>query len=1709
MDIGNRYSYLLLNDVMRPDYRRSVITRALDFRKLASKKTRSFYNSVTRKQIKNVKGYGKDASGAPTSFLLEPTIKGFSRSSDVVCVILGLWLESETELSQKVEKFITDQKVYSVDRNLPQPGFAGYWSVNKMVAYRDQFLKEYPNENDDDVALMLCCLTSQAPMNIEDNLDIDEEQIPEQQADVEDETESRSIPVGEVVGEQLVDAGKEIEASDLDTPEADLEYTQESPANTKGEQETLEKIVENPEATTAISTTVEGSDQQNNDDNKIAEDTTPLEIEQIYSNLLSSLDVSRELLVKGKLDEFQSWTVDYIEQVRRSIPLLNGITSKLQNEGHLLDETIEHGLPNVDIESFLVEIRALINAASLNLPDQIEALKSIQPLKDRIEDYRFRRETILGKLVEANAGLARIKERAQLWKISEEKLEVPNQTQPVESASLKELEEAVEKNIHTKDRLEQEINNLRSSLIADIMEKCQKISVEIDSKDKVTIGDAFTKEIAQIQSMLTGEILDADLLLLPGRVELLIKRLSKTGISPEIVEAAETYLKDPSQYSLDYLLDALWGNGHFVEAFVLLTSGLRGMRWQSGKCLPENGLSNYFIGLLAITSPDELISGAIDLLADGLLASLVLFETPEEVMSMTMLYTSLMLARPGALPKDALWSFKRDNGDYIAPSWQRVADGLMQDNCPLIIEKDKLDFRELKKLENDLSEVFRREGGKYIHLVGAGSKTLRNMEQQALLPDLEGLWHNIHEYHPSHASWNNLRDKIESILVDEYFADFCHEHGLVADINPHFRKVFEDQITEILDLLKQYAELKEEAFSLTSEKPITWDDLRDELNTSRKIMGDSISQICEAAVREANQLDQQSQLYRSSIDGINSRICRALYTTEDLFYSLPYALDWIGRESLKTEKGWKEFFDQVINSLAKPVKQEKLVEFYVASNLPHIAESVAVAQIFAEGVRDAKNLGERINIELEDKETTLTNLAGELTTEETKWREENRYSLVLRSLGDRIESLQQQLKQREKEQREALKSLFTEVSELEPKLVEKAELPAVTRDEIFQALTAVRQVYFNSEIYRLHSAEAVLAEIRHLIDYPGADAEGLNRALEVLRNQVDLSQKRREDDGNQHIKDSDLNDILEHLLNGNWEQLNIVKDSLSEKQREDRAELIGVWERISGLPGEPSNLAKQNIDDLKKFSTLFAYTTIMYFGEVTRGASITHLWSLRPIPHFETKFIRAGTAALRNNIVLIFLTQSEFNRREFRELERIIQDEQWLKNGFFLVFVTPIASETVRDWVIRNYREKPYIVLDKEMLLDIVLSTDNPTATGRFRRILGRVAGPEKFDVFKYENLVDPDREIFVGRADQIRALVNSDQSHAIYGGRRIGKSSLLNAVDRELKNAGVKTAYISLEGPDVRDCSGVAVGSEILQKLGIGQSCTSLSDFKLQMTTFFIQQPDVPIVIFLDEVDRYIVARQHDKQPHDLIHIFRSLYQEHHGRCRFILAGFIEMWRHLMGRGGISGLEDPWFNFLQHSGPLEGLPSNDAQKIVREGFQEILGISFGNEAIPRKIVEATTGHPAFVQKFCERLHRHLFSQRSDEIREGDVQFVFDDCTGENYLGFVNYTLKQNLNPLPRLVVYLMAIEKRETFSADNVRSIARTYDEKLGEIEEITWANSMDELQITSVIKKTQTPNVYQFTVPSYQKILRNFELANQDVVYKLIRDITSGVMA
>lgn len=270
-----------------------------------------------------------------------------------------------------------------------------------------------------------------------------------------------------------------------------------------------------------------------------------------------------------------------------------------------------------------------------------------------------------------------------------------------------------------------------------------------------------------------------------------------------------------------------------------------------------------------------------------------------------------------------------------------------------------------------------------------------------------------------------------------------------------------------------------------------------------------------------------------------------------------------------------------------------------------------------------------------------------------------------------------------------------------------------------------------------------------------------------------------------------------------------------------------------------------------------------------------------------------------------------------------------------------------------------------------------------------------------------PDR-VFFGREPEMREISDHivQVSYAVVGGRRIGKTSMLRRLSNQrLPNAGFQTLYL--------DCSSIASYDELKRTKAREWNPPDV-DPKLRTFGDLMQtQPaNRQIVILLDEVDKLLrndrMATPQESWP--LCSEFRSF--SNNGFGTFVLAG------ERILREVLNDSTSPLFNFVKamRLGPLD---FHAVEELVVRPMRKLDIILSNEDAITRRVWDVTSGHPAVVQRLCNRLVT-LLAQRAlrkltlDEVDEvvNDPKFVRDDFLA---------TYLSRATVLEHLVVLLMA----------------------------------------------------------------------------------------
>ena len=187
----------------------------------------------------------------------------------------------------------------------------------------------------------------------------------------------------------------------------------------------------------------------------------------------------------------------------------------------------------------------------------------------------------------------------------------------------------------------------------------------------------------------------------------------------------------------------------------------------------------------------------------------------------------------------------------------------------------------------------------------------------------------------------------------------------------------------------------------------------------------------------------------------------------------------------------------------------------------------------------------------------------------------------------------------------------------------------------------------------------------------------------------------------------------------------------------------------------------------------------------------------------------------------------------------------------------------------------------------------------------------------------------FFGREFEIRRILQgADSNFAIMGIRRIGKTSLMREVERQLKeqaqergdeDAGQRIIFM--------DCSAISSPAHFLQEIVRKLRPQELTRLSSKQFPIFIpdflgrmaQRYGGPLVFFLDEFDK--VLTWHDEDD-SLLNALRA--SSNQGQSRYVIGGFREVMR------AFSNLDSPLYNFAAAGAPEGIQPGTDRRDGAR-----------------------------------------------------------------------------------------------------------------------------------------------------------------------------------
>jgi hypothetical protein len=295
--------------------------------------------------------------------------------------------------------------------------------------------------------------------------------------------------------------------------------------------------------------------------------------------------------------------------------------------------------------------------------------------------------------------------------------------------------------------------------------------------------------------------------------------------------------------------------------------------------------------------------------------------------------------------------------------------------------------------------------------------------------------------------------------------------------------------------------------------------------------------------------------------------------------------------------------------------------------------------------------------------------------------------------------------------------------------------------------------------------------------------------------------------------------------------------------------------------------------------------------------------------------------------------------------------------------------------------------------------------------------------------------EMFYGRHEELAEVMSPTGTSFIYGGRRLGKSALLRAAEREVnaEDGEHKAIYVDLKSNGIGEWRAAEEISDVITKALIEADVMTSTAAKSESLRFALlrdqvkawigNEPGRRILLLLDECDSFLNADAENGFRN--VSQLKSLMEETDRMFKPVFAGL-----HQVNR--FQRMPNQPLAHLGVQMPVGPLTPQRAYELITKPM-EALGYRFeGGSGLPERILTATNYQPSLIQIFCSELVKHMLDKHARGpntppyvVTSEDVEHVYQTPhVVEEMRGRFELTI--NLDPRYRVIAYVVALEARE-----------------------------------------------------------------------------------
>lgn len=280
------------------------------------------------------------------------------------------------------------------------------------------------------------------------------------------------------------------------------------------------------------------------------------------------------------------------------------------------------------------------------------------------------------------------------------------------------------------------------------------------------------------------------------------------------------------------------------------------------------------------------------------------------------------------------------------------------------------------------------------------------------------------------------------------------------------------------------------------------------------------------------------------------------------------------------------------------------------------------------------------------------------------------------------------------------------------------------------------------------------------------------------------------------------------------------------------------------------------------------------------------------------------------------------------------------------------------------------LVLDESLLVFLAMTPKSDRLSAFF----------DCTSAFSFASPYNPDSahvppEMFYGRGDARRRIMShDDESHFVFGGRRLGKTSLLKNIEEELsaRSPSRVTIYLDLSGKDLRNPEHIWKHlATVLAETIVTLKRTKTGDtIRSRIKSWITERSNRYVLLLLDEADEFLEADQRENS-YRVLRQFRELMTQTDRRLKVVFTGLHNVQRASRNPNTpLAHLGRP----IQIGPMFPNLDRQDQpviENLIRQPL-ESLGFRFAHPDDITHIAMETNYYPALAQQFCKELLRYL-----------------------------------------------------------------------------------------------------------------------------------------